>query len=84
MYHRTGWEIPCRFVAMRLPKELKDYACKPMQYELFDNDRYTYRTLCTSLSGRPHKVIMEYNKRAHVQNLVGESKREGLEAIPSA
>jgi hypothetical protein len=36
------------------------------------------------LKGAPHKVIAEYDKRADVENLVGESKREGLEAIPSA
>jgi len=29
-------------------------------------------------------VIGEYDKRAEVENLVGEAKREGLEAIPSA
>jgi hypothetical protein len=29
-------------------------------------------------------VIAEYDKRADVENLVGESKREGLEAVPSA
>jgi hypothetical protein len=29
-------------------------------------------------------LIAEYDKRADVENLVGEAKREGLEAIPSA
>jgi len=84
MYQPTGWEFPCRFVAMRFPKELKSPPGKAVQYELFEDDRYTYRIFCTSLSGKPHKVIAEYDKRADVENLVGESKREGLEAIPSA
>jgi hypothetical protein len=84
MYKPIGWKVPCRFVAMRIPKELKSPAGKPVQCELFEDDRYTYRIFCTSLSGKPHKVIAEYDKRADVENLVGESKREGLEAIPSA
>jgi hypothetical protein len=29
-------------------------------------------------------VIVEYDKRADVENLVGEAKREGLDAIPSS
>ena len=32
---------------------------------------------------KPHKVLEGYDKRADMENLVGESKREGLEAIPS-
>ncbi len=30
-----------------------------------------------------HKVIEKYDKRADVENLIGEAKREGLSAIPS-
>jgi hypothetical protein len=55
-----------------------------MQCELFENDRYTYSILCTNLSGKSHKVIAQYEKRADVEDLVGEAKREGLDAIPSA
>jgi hypothetical protein len=84
LYRPIGWEIPCRFVAMRIPKELKSPSGKPVQCELFEDDRYTYRIFCTNLSGKPHKAIAEYDKRADVENLVGEAKREGLEAIPSA
>lgn len=84
MYQPTGWKVPCRFVAMRIPKELKSPPGKGVQYELFEDDRYTYRIFCTNLMGKPHKVIAEYDKRADVENLVGESKREGLEAVPSA
>jgi hypothetical protein len=69
---------------MRIPKELKAPPGKAVQCELFEDDRYTYRIFCTSLRGKPHKIIAEYDKRADVENLVGESKREGLEAIPSA
>jgi hypothetical protein len=83
MYQPSGWKVPCRFVAMRIPKGLSAPAGKPVQCELFEDDRYTYRIFCTSLSGKPHKVIAKYDKRADVENLVGEAKREGLEAIPS-
>jgi hypothetical protein len=82
-YKPIGWEIPCRFVAMRIPKELKVQPDEPIQYELFEDDRYTYRIFCTSLMAKPHKVIAKYDKRADVENLVGEAKREGLDAIPS-
>ena len=84
MYQPSGWKEKCRFVAMRFPKELKSPPGKSVQYELFEDDRYTYRIFCTSLIGKPHKVIAKYDKRADVENLVGEAKREGLEAIPSS
>jgi len=83
VYQPIGWEEPCRFVAMRIPK-----AClaqnQQVQCALFEDDNYTYRIFCTSLSGPAHEVVGQYDKRADVENLVGEAKREGLEAIPSA
>ena len=33
---------------------------------------------------KAHKVVAKYDKRADVENLVGEAKGEGLDAIPSA
>ena len=83
VYQPAGWEVACRFVAMRIPKELRVPAGEAFQCELFEDDRYTYRIFCTSLKGKPYKVILKYDKRADVENLVGEAKREGLEAIPS-
>jgi hypothetical protein len=80
-YQPMGWPEPCRFVAMRIPKEQK--ADKPVQQELLEEDRYTYRIFCTDKAGPAHKVTAEYDKRADVENLVGEAKREGLEAIPT-
>ena len=82
-YTPTGWGVACRFVAMRIPKGGKEPSGQPVQCELFEDDRYTYRIFCTSLSGQAHKVIGKYDKRADVENLVGEAKREGLDAIPS-
>jgi hypothetical protein len=35
------------------------------------------------LIGKALKVIAKYDKRSDVENLVGEAKREGLDAIPS-
>ena len=51
---------------------------------LFEDDNYTYRIFCTCLAGPAHQVIAEYDKRADVENLVGEAKREGLDMLPSA
>jgi len=76
-----GWQEPCRFVVMRIPKEQK--ADKPVQQEFLEEDRYTYRIFCTDKAGPAHKVTAEYDKRADVENLVGVAKREGLEAIPT-
>jgi len=83
IYTPTGWKVACRFVAMRIPKGQKAPSGQPVQCELFEDDRYTYRIFCTSLTGQAHKVIAKYDKRADVENLVGEAKREGLDAIPS-
>lgn len=69
---------------MRIPKEKSASPGQATQCELFEDDSYTYRIFCTSLSGKAHKIIAKYDKRADVENLVGESKREGLDAIPSA
>ncbi|RJQ27411.1 hypothetical protein C4565_05180, partial [Candidatus Parcubacteria bacterium] len=85
VYQPIGWETPCRFVAMRIPKETETSDVKqPIQCALFEDDRYTYRIFCTSLSGSAHEIIAQYDKRADLENLVGEAKREGLEAVPSA
>ena len=68
---------------MRIPKEIRANAEEPLQYELFENDQYTYRVFCTNLRAKPHQVIAEYDKRADVENLIAEAKREGVDAIPS-
>ena len=83
VYQPIGWQAPCRFVAMRIPKT-KLAPNQQVQCTLFEDDNYTYRIFCTSLSGPAHEVVGQYDKRADVENLVGEAKREGLEAIPSA
>lgn len=84
IYQPMGWEQPVRFVAMRMPKRKKAVKGQLVQCELFEDDRYTYRIFCTDLKRKAHKVVAEYDKRADVENLVGESKREGLDAIPSS
>jgi hypothetical protein len=84
IYQPGGWGRPCRFVAMRILKEQKRPSNQPQQCVLFEDDKYTYRIFCTSLAGPAHKVIAQYDKRADVENLVGEAKREGLDMIPSA
>jgi hypothetical protein len=84
VYQPLGWEFPCRFVAMRIPKEQSSSPSQPLQGELFEEDRYTYRVFCTNLKGKPHKITAQYHKRADAENLIGEAKREGLDAISSA
>lgn len=84
IYQPGGWGQPCRFVVMRIPKDFNKPLDKQQQCLLFEDDRYTYRIFCTNLAGKAHKVIAEYDKRADVENLIGEPKREGLDMIPSA
>lgn len=71
--------LPCAF-----QKSKKSVSNQPVQCHLFKDDNYVYRVFCTNLAGKAHQVIDEYDKRADVENLVGEAKREGLGAIPSA
>jgi hypothetical protein len=84
IYQPGRWGQPCRFVVMRILKEQKHPSNQPQQCVLFEDDKYTYRIFCTSLAGPAHKVIAKYDKRADVENLIGEAKREGLDMIPSA
>lgn len=84
IYQPGGWETSCRFVAMRIPRELNKPSKQPQQCVLFEDDKYTYRIFCTNLAGNAHQIIAEYDKRADVENLVGEAKREGLDMIPSS
>lgn len=69
---------------MRMLKEKNVAKDQMVQCGLFEDDRYKYRIFCTDLGRKAHKVIAEYDKRADVENLVGEAKREGLDAIPSS
>jgi len=84
LYQPGGWGQACRFVAMRIDKQLQQPSNQAQQCVLFEDDKYTYRIFCTNLAGPAHQVIADYDKRADVENLVGEAKREGLDAIPSA
>jgi hypothetical protein len=79
VYQPIGWEKPCRFVVMRIKKEQKG----ERQLPLFKEDLYVYRVFVTNLSRKPHNVIAEYDKRADVENSIGEAQREGILAIPS-
>jgi len=84
VYQPAGWGVACRFVVMRIPKKEAKKPGQAIQCVLFEDERYQYRIFCTNLGGKAHKIISEYDKRADVENLVGEAKREGLDAIPSA
>jgi hypothetical protein len=84
VYQPMGWKAACRFVVMRIANEKAKKSGQPTQCALFEAERYIYRVFCTNLSGPAHKIIATYDKRADVENLIGEAKREGLDAIPSA
>jgi hypothetical protein len=85
IYQPKGWKQPYRFVAMRRPtEELNPPSSQAKQCQLFKDDTYTLRIFCTNLSGKAQDIIAQYDKRADVENLVGEAKREGLDMIPSA
>ena len=79
LYQPTGWEKPCRFVVMRIRKDQKG----DRQLPLFKEDKYVYRVFVTNLPLKPHHVIARYDKRADVENSIGEAQREGILAIPS-
>jgi hypothetical protein len=81
LYQPTGWDHACRFVGMRIPKDMLSE--KETQLELIEDANYTYRIFVTDITKPAHKVIAEYDQRADCENLIGEAKREGLEAIPS-
>jgi hypothetical protein len=85
-YQPKEWDKAYRFVAMRIPIEETKAASKSekQQLPLFEDDRYKYRIFVTDKKQKAHKVIEEYDGRADAENLVGEAKREGLAAIPSA
>jgi hypothetical protein len=83
MYEPAGWDEPCRFVVMRLLKDKDDEQDRVEQLNMFGNKEFKYRVFATSLCWKPHLVISKYDKRADVENLIGESQREGIIAIPS-
>lgn len=79
VYQPQGWELPCRFVAMRISRErLGD-----RQLRLLKEDNYVYRMFATNDRKRPHLVIEDYDSRAEVEKLIAEAQGEGLLAIPS-
>lgn len=82
MYQPMNWGHACRFVAMRIPKE-ETVVSTEVQLELLEDNKYKYRIFVTSLKDKAHKAIEEYDNRADCENLIGEAKREGLDAIPS-
>ena len=78
-YQPIGWDLPCRFVAMRIRKDQMG----DRQLKLLDSENYVYRVFATNETGRPHRVIKNYDQRADVENLIAEAQQEGLLAIPS-
>ncbi|MCR4308233.1 MAG: IS1380 family transposase [Candidatus Berkelbacteria bacterium] len=82
IYQPMGWKRAHRFVVMRKPED-KPAEEKAVQRKIFEDEKYTYREFVTNVTGKTHKVIEGYDKRADSENLIGEAKREGLAAIVS-
>jgi hypothetical protein len=61
-----------------------NYLIKKHNFRIRPGDIFPSPLFCTNLTGKAHKIIADYDKRADVENLVGEAKREGLDMIPSA
>jgi len=80
-YRPKGWKKACRFVVMR--KELPPQKGEELQGFLLEPLRYQYRMFVTNVKARPHEVVRDYDQRAGVENLIGETQREGMIAIPS-
>ncbi len=55
----------------------KNLHLKMKPKEIFKDEKYTYREFVTNKTGKAHKVIEEYDKRADSENLIGKAKREG-------
>ena len=77
----AGGGEACGFVSMRIPQEAPVEG--NTQLEFLEDANYKYRTFVTDLTQPAYKVIEEYDQRADCENLIGDAKREGLEAIPS-
>lgn len=78
-YQPQDWPMPMRFVIMRIREDQRG----DRQLKLLESENYMYRVFVTNERGRPHQVIEDYDKRADVENLIGEAQHEGLLAIPS-
>jgi hypothetical protein len=79
VYQPQDWQVPCRFVVMRIDKD----QAGERQLPLLEGEKYLYRVFVTNVPGRPHTVIADYDQRAAVEPLIGEAQREGILAIPS-
>jgi hypothetical protein len=79
VYRPQNWEEACRFVVMRIRKD----QMADRQLKLLDSENYVYRVFATERTEAPYLVIDDYDKRADVENVIGEAQHEGLLAIPS-
>jgi hypothetical protein len=79
MYQPNGWDGKCRFVVMRIREDQKG----ERQLEMFEEELYMHRVFATNISGKPHTVIVAYDKRASIEGMIKEAQQEGILAIPS-
>lgn len=79
LYQPCGWDHACRFIVMRIGEDQKG----DRQLEIFEKDQYMHRVFATNISGKPHTVIVAYDKRASIEGMIKEAQQEGILAIPS-
>ena len=84
LYQPQGWARACRFLALRYENEPAAGAAE--QYQLFANQRLSYRVFVTNVWTEPiAAVAWFYNQRRRSQNLIKEANNDaGLAAHPVA
>lgn len=50
---------------------------KAIQLKLFEDAKYTYWEFVTNKTGKAHKVIEKYDRRADSENLIGDASGKG-------
>ena len=82
-YHPEGWEMACRFIALRYQKK-EEPSSEREQYQLFDSSQYIYRVFVTNMKRPIDLLVWFYNQRAGAENLIKEANNDaGLAAHPS-
>jgi hypothetical protein len=69
-YQPHGWRKGYRFVVARYEKKPDE------QTDLFEDTRYKYRVFVTDLSNEAGKIVIEYDGRAGIENLIEEAKNQ--------
>ena len=69
-YMPHGWKSTYRFIVARYEKVPDE------QTDLFEDTKYKYRVFVTDLLDAAEKVVIEYDGRAGIENLIEEAKNQ--------